>query len=101
MAAMFSFLISWGSKKKEPRYECLSEYIYNLKLNWILFIPCIFDGIFHDTEPTNCTDLFLRYLFYNITLNIATCCRRQGTNIRESNQNHVAWNQISHSCTHV
>ena len=26
----------------------------------------------HNTKPTKCTNLFLRYLYYNITLNIST-----------------------------
>jgi hypothetical protein len=35
-------------------------------------------------RPTKCTILFHRYLYYSITLNIATCFDRQGITIRES-----------------
>jgi hypothetical protein len=34
-------------------------------------------------QTTKCTNLFLRYLHYNITLNIATCFDPQGTFIRD------------------
>jgi len=44
----------------------------------------------HDTKPTKCTDLFLRYLYHNITLDIRTCFGLQWTIIRESNQNNAA-----------
>jgi len=43
--------------------------------------------------------LSLRFLYYNITLNIATCFGPQGTIIRESNQSNTAKNQISRFCT--
>jgi len=53
----------------------------------------------HDTKPTKSTNLFLRYLHYNITLNITTCFGPQGIIIRESNQSNAAWKQISHLYT--
>jgi len=34
---------------------------------------------FRDTKPAKCTELFLRYLCYNITLNIPTRFSQQGT----------------------
>lgn len=37
---------------------------------------------FHDTKPAKCTELFLRYLCYNITLNIPTRFSPQRTIIR-------------------
>jgi hypothetical protein len=32
----------------------------------------------HNTKPTKCTESFLRYLYYNITLNIPTCFSPHG-----------------------
>jgi hypothetical protein len=37
----------------------------------------------HDIKPTKCTKMVLRYLYYNITLNIPTCFDPQRTIIRE------------------
>jgi len=34
--------------------------------------------LMHGTQPTICTHLFLRYLYYNITLNIAKYLGPQG-----------------------
>jgi hypothetical protein len=46
--------------------------------------------LFHDTKPTKRTFSFLRYLHYNITLNIATCFDSQGTFIRRPYQSNAA-----------
>jgi len=36
---------------------------------------------FHDTKPTKCTELSLRYLCYNITLSVPTCFSPHATNV--------------------
>jgi hypothetical protein len=41
--------------------------------------------LIHVNKPTKCTKLFLRYLYYNNTLNIDTCYDPLGSIIRESN----------------
>jgi len=46
-------------------------------------------------QSTKFPDLFLRYLYYNITLNIPTCFGPQGTIMREPNQSSAATNQNS------
>ena len=43
-----------------------------------LLIHWSMSNVIHHTKPTKCTVLFLRYLYYNITLNIATCFGSQG-----------------------
>ena len=43
-------------------------------------------NLIHDNKLTKCTNLFLRYLYYNITINTPICFRPQGTIIRQSNQ---------------
>ena len=35
-----------------------------------------FEMFIHDIRPTKCTNIFLRYLFYNITLNIPVSIRK-------------------------
>jgi hypothetical protein len=53
-----------------------------------------------DTQPTNCTIFCFRYLYYNLTLNIATCFDSEGI-IRETNQSDTAKkNKIRHFYTH-
>jgi len=42
--------------------------------------------LIHNTKPKIWTNLFLRYLYYNITLNTPKCSVRQGTIITDSNQ---------------
>ena len=44
----------------------------------------------HNTQTIKCTALFVRYLYYNITLNIPTCFDPQGIIVRESNQSITA-----------
>jgi hypothetical protein len=48
------------------------------------YIIFILFTLIHDTTPTKCTILFLRYLYYNTTLIIPTCFSLQGTIIMES-----------------
>jgi hypothetical protein len=50
-------------------------------------------------KPTKCTNMFFRYLCYNITLNVLTCFDPQGTIIRESNEGNYAFNKIKLLCT--
>ena len=45
--------------------------------------------LIHDIKPTKCTNLFLGYLYYNITLNFAMCFGPKRTIIRESNKNNI------------
>jgi len=54
-----------------------------------------------DIKPTKYTKLFLRYLYYNVTLNITTCFGPKGTVSRESNQSNAAQDQISHFYTQL
>ena len=57
--------------------------------------------LIHNNKPTKYTKLFLRYLYFNIALNIATCFDPQRTNIRESNQSTAAHKQISNFFTQL
>jgi len=43
-----------------------------------------------NTQPTQCTVLFIRYLCYDIALNIHKCVTPQGVIIREPNQSITA-----------
>jgi len=53
-----------------------------VKTDLIFFIPFIIDNICN-TKPTKYTDLFLRYLHYDIARHVPTCFGPQGTIIRE------------------
>jgi hypothetical protein len=55
-----------------------------------LFMPCTVDNQFTTLRPTKCAVLFLRYLYYNITLNVPTCLHPQGIVAWESNQSNTA-----------
>jgi hypothetical protein len=69
--------------------KCGSE-IVQIKINYIfLRLPIC------DTKPTKRTNLFLTYLHYNVTLNMATRSGPQVTIIRESNPCSTASNRIS------
>jgi len=54
-----------------------------------------------DIKPTKCTKLFLRCVYYSVTLNVTTCFGPKGTVSRESNQSKAAQNQISHFYTQL
>ena len=45
--------------------------------------------LIHDIKQTKCRNLFLIYLYYNITLYIAMCFGPQRTIIRESNKHNA------------
>ena len=47
----------------------------------------------HETKPTKYPKLFLRYLYYSITINSPTNFGPQATIIRESNQSSSSQNQ--------
>jgi hypothetical protein len=53
--------------------------------------PVIQMCLINDTKPTKCTNLFLRYLHYNFTLNIPTFFSPQGDINTESNQSNTAF----------
>jgi hypothetical protein len=68
----FRFLPSSGEKKEHAG----SKFFQSVdERHWIfiIFIPCTFGNQFTALRPTKCTILSLKYLFYNITLNIPTC----------------------------
>jgi hypothetical protein len=48
-----------------------------------LFIPCTVDNLFATRRPTKCTIMFLRHLYYSVTLNIPTCVSPQGFSVRK------------------
>jgi len=37
----------------------------------------------HETRPTKCTEVFVRYLYYNITVHVSTCFGTQRNFIRD------------------
>jgi hypothetical protein len=39
--------------------------------------------VIHETKPTKCTEVFVRYLHYNITLHVPTCFGTQRTFFRD------------------
>jgi hypothetical protein len=54
--------------------------------------------VFIQNKLTKYTNLFLRYLHYNITVDIPTCFGPQRTFIREENESYTTHNEISHFC---
>ena len=62
----------------------------------MLFVPCFIDT--DDTKPTKFINLFLNYLWYSTTQNMAICFGPQETFVRESNHSNTAQHQISHFC---
>ena len=57
---------------------------------WRYFYVQAYVYQFGTLRPTKGAILFLRYLYYNITLNIPTCFDPQGLIIREPNQSNTA-----------
>jgi hypothetical protein len=48
---------------------------FSITMDDVSNIPCVINSSLteDDTKPTTCTDLVLRYLYCNITLNMRKC----------------------------
>jgi hypothetical protein len=65
---------------------------------FIVFVPCTVDNQFRTLSPKKRTVLSLDILYYDITLDIATCFDTQWTIIRGPNQRNAAQSQTSNVC---
>ena len=57
--------------------------------------------LIRDTKLIKCTDLFLRFVYRSVALNISRCFDRQGTISREPNNRNKTHNQIYLFCTQL